>query len=272
MRIGGIRISGRAASLALGAAVPAGGAVPLGGTHVRLGGTRIDLRSTGTLGDAADLLAGLGRANVRAIRSDAALREEALRRALSPAVDRCRVQGMGTTLRHDCTAPSGFQYASDEEAQALEACSPNDVWSDIRGLIIGHKRAGRGPDEPIVADCDDLTPSALGVAAYISWFAPPGLLAPDGTLSAGQDLSRWRDDDARFAVAITRPPKAEIAHAYGLTNRVPPWPQPKIEMGKGWYVWDPAAHWGMPRPRDEFYRTGDVVAHEVRRADLDGIF
>lgn len=240
----------------------------LGGTHIRIGGTRIGLHSNGGLTDAAELLVGLARANVRALRDDPDLRQETLRRVLSPAVDRCRVQPNGS---HNCDAPSGFQYASDEEAQALESCAPNDVWSDIRGLYAGHKKAGRGANDPVVCDCDDLTPTALAAAAWISWLAPKGSIAPPGSLSAGTDLAGWHDDDARFAIAITRPKNAPIAHAYGLVNRPPPAPQPTIPMGQCWYVWDPAAHWGMPRPKDSFYKDGEIVAHELLRDHLDGL-
>ena len=241
-------------------------------THIRLGGHRIELRSKGSLRDACDLLGGLTRGNLRSINADPDLRAEAIRRALSPAIDRCYVKEnmLGGGLRHDCNGHSGFQYSSDEEAQALEACPARDVWSDWGGLLAGHAKAGRGDLDPIVADCDDLAPAALSVAGWIAWFAPKGSKG-----LGGRDLNDFRDEEARFAVAITHPKGANIAHAYALTNRVPPPPQPKISMGVvggcEWYVWDPAAHWGMRRPPDDFYKNGEVVAFEIRREDLHGL-
>ncbi len=79
-----------------------------------------------------------------------------------------------------------------------------------------------------------------------------------------------RDPGARFAIAITHPPNADIAHAYGLMNRRPPAPQPEIKNGE-WYVWDPAAHWGMPRPPDSFYFGSEPTAFELRRDNIQGI-
>jgi hypothetical protein len=122
-----------------------------------------------------------------------------------------------------------------------------------------------------VADCDDLAPAAVSVGAYIAWYAPRGTRG-----IGGRDLSGFNDDQARFAIAITHPEGANIAHAYALTNRVPPAPQPRIALasasgGETWYVWDPAAHWGMQRPPDDFYRRGEVVAFEIRRDDLHGM-
>jgi hypothetical protein len=239
-------------------------------THIRLGGQRIELRSKGSLRDACDLIAALTRGNLRSIQGDLDLRAEALRRTLSPPIGRCHVKQnlLGGGVHHDCNGHSGLQYASDEEAQALEACPARDVWSDWGGLIMGHAKAGRGPLDPIVCDCDDLAPAALSVASWIAWYAPKGAVG-----LGGRDLHEFHDDNARFAVAITHPRGANIAHAYALTSKKPPAPQPTIRMGsaKEWYVWDPAAHWGMKRPGDEFYENGEVVAFEIRRSDLQGL-
>src|ERR1700679_3354247 len=135
-------------------------------THIRLGAHRIEVRSKGSLRDACDLLGGLTRGNVRSMMADPDLRSEAIRRALSPAVPRCYVKHdlMSGGTRDNCNGHSGFQYASDEEQQALEACPARDVWSDWGGLIAGHAKAGRGADDPIVADCDDLAPAEISVA------------------------------------------------------------------------------------------------------------
>src|SRR6185436_14868943 len=243
------------------------------GTHIRIGGTRIELRSGGTLRDAAEGIEWLGRTNLRALQRDPKLREEAIRRVMSPScAERCYVRtGRDGAIHHDCHCPSGFQYSSDEHAQALESCPARDVWSDLASLIAGHHAAGRGDEDPIVCDCDDLTPAAISVAAWIAWFSPQKFGI------AGVDIGAYHDDDARYAIAITRPPGAPIAHAYGLTNREPPSPQPRIVLrtkadpsrpAAEWFVWDPAAHWGMNRPKNSFYADGEIVAYELRRDNL----
>lgn len=206
------------------------------------------------------------RANLRSIRDDAQLRDEAIRRVLSPScVTRCYVRtSFDGSIDHNCDCASGFQYASDEEKEALESCPARDTWSDFKSLIMAHGARGAGPNDPIVCDCDCLTPIALAVAAWIAWYAPRGLQV------AGRDLGAHRHDASRFAVAITLPKGADIAHAYALTTSRPPHPQPEIRMGE-WYVWDPAAHWGMDRPRDTYYANGEVVAYELLAKDIDGL-
>ena len=232
------------------------------GTHIRIGGTRIALRAGSTLRDAAGFLSDLCGVNIRAIRDTPRLREEALRRVLSPpCASRCYVRRDGPDVIHDCVCASGFQYASDPEAQELEACPARDVWNDFASLVMAHEQAGRGTTDPIVADCDCLTPAAVGVAAWLAWF--------------GTDVwTRYRDPTATFAVGITLPPAVQIAHCYALTNRRPPSPQPPITLpfeGGPWYVWDAAAHWGMPRPPNQFYTLGEKVAYPIVQAQLDGL-
>jgi len=267
----------RLSSLGIGLAVWPGpdgrfslGAKDHGGTQIRFGGERVELRSGGTLDDAAFLLVGLARGNVRAMQADPVLREEAIRRVLSPPIDRCHVR---SAERHDCTGQSGFQYASDEEQQTLEGCKPSDVWSDMRALLAGHESAGRGSEDAVVCDCDDLAPAAAGAYAWLSWFGEDGMKTPKGSwYGEGKPIAGIGKAmrDARFAIAITRPPRAPIAHAYVLTSRPPAPPQPPIQMGS-WWVLDPAAHWGMPRPPDDFYRQGEVVAHELSRDSLQSM-
>lgn len=271
-------------------------------THIRIGGVRIDLQAGGSIGDAADLLEGVARINLRALRDDPRLRDEALRRMLSPPCEtRCYVrEGVQGSLSHDCNCTSGMQYSSDEEAQALEACPARDVWSDLRSLIIGHAGAQRGESDPIVCDCDDLAPADVACQAYLAWYAEPGYgYAYDGVepeymglgfareilglwmpaqrvqIGSASPLPTGRDPDARFAIAITRPEGADIAHAYGLANRRPPAPQPAIGMvddnGDRWWVRDAAAHFGMKRPRDSYYTNGQIVVHELRKNNLDGL-
>lgn len=257
-------------------------------THIRLGGVRIGLQAGGTIRDPAEGLEFLARANLRALCTDAKLREEALRRVLSPPCGaRCYVQrDAGGVLSHDCTCASGWQYGSDEHAQDLEGCPARDVWSDIRSLIIGHNARAdlreRGTDPanaPIVADCDDLAPAALAVCAWIAWFAPRGY-----SVGGVSDLGSHRNDAARFAIGITLPaddpqnPEVErMAHAYGLSTLTPPAPQRDIRMGKSglWRVCDWAAYWGMKTPPDAYYDAtktgGEVAIFELRRDHLDGL-
>lgn len=251
------------------------------GLLVRLGGARLAV-SPGSLIDAAEVLEAIARANLRAFLDDARLRDEAVRRVLSPPCpSRCYVQAGGA---NDCNCASGMQWSSDEEAQELEKCPPRDVWSDFRSLLMGHAAAGRGDSDPIVCDCDDMAPSAISVLAYLSWFAPSGYsvagvprTAPSvyralgvGVRLGAARVGIARDDGARFAIAITHPPRADIAHAYALMNRRPPAPQPEIRSGD-WYVWDPAAHWGMDRPAESFYFSAPPVAFELRREGLQGL-
>lgn len=259
----------------------------MAGTQIRIGGARFNLQSGDRqlLFTAAECLECLTRANIRDMRDDPRLREEAIRRALSlPCAERCFVRpgpdGLGTV--DNCTSPSGYQYASDDEKEALEGCPARDTWSDIRALLHGHQISGRGPDAPIVADCDCLTPATLAVGAYMAWFAPEdygiGGITLGGVQHGGWRIGAARDNGARFAVGITLPPPGPdpsklMAHAYGLTNRRPSHPQPEIRIGE-WYVWDAAAHFGMPRPPDTFYlpkKPGQLVAYEIRRDNLDGL-
>lgn len=256
-------------------------------THMRVGGTRIELNAGGSIHDPCEGIEFLTRCTLRSLVADEALRAEALRRVLSPPCgSRCYVQRDASgKLTHDCECRSGFHYASDENAQDLEACPARDVWSDVRSLIRGHrdradlKAAGIDPDDrPIVGDCDDLAPTGIAVCAWVAWFAPRGY-----TIGGVDDLGSHRNDAARFALAITLPPPPadptieRMAHAYGLTTLAPPAPQPDIRMGKSglWRVWDPAAHWGMKRPPDDYYDAtktgGDVAIYELRREHLDGL-
>ncbi len=258
----------------------------MSGTQIRLGGMRIGLRQGDQhmLFAAAEILEAITRANMRDMRNDPRLRDEAIRRALSlPCTDRCYVTpgpgGVGVV--DNCNSPSGFQYASDDEKEALEGCPARDTWSDLRALLAGHQGSGRGDDDPIVADCDCLTPATLAVAAYLAWFAPSeygvGGITLGGVRRGGYSLGGMRDPGARFAIGITLPPPTttgpQMAHAYGLTNRRPASPQPEIRSGD-WYVWDAAAHFGMKRPPDSFYfppKPGLIVAYELRRDNLDGL-
>ena len=246
--------------------------MPRGGDRqIRISGLgRIAMPAGRSLRDAAEILEGITRVNVRGFRDDPALRDEVIRRVLSPpCATRCYVSRDGT--QNDCNCASGFQWTTDSEAQALEGCGPVDIWNDFASLGAAHHAAGRGMSDPIAADCDCLTPIALGAMAYLAWFQPENFSV------AGFSLGAQRNDSRRFAVGITLPPavpgKERIGHAYALTNYIPGPPQPKIRMPykDPWFVWDPSAHWGMKRPEDSFYPSGEHVAFEVRREHLDGL-
>lgn len=236
------------------------------GTHIKLGAGRIGLQAGASIQDAADLLAVIAGINRRSLRDDNELREDAIRRVLSPpCATRCYVSQDGA--HHDCTCASGFQWTTDPEAQALEGCPARDVWNDLRSLRLGHYNRGAGPHDPIAADCDCLTPAHLAVLSHLAWDQPAG-----GYAVSGYQLGAVRGDAKRFAVGITLPPlepgKERIGHAYGLVNYMPRAPQPPIQMpfvGGPWWVIDASAHWGMKRPPDSFYTYGEFVATEVLR-------
>lgn len=247
--------------------------MPGDGTHIKLGSGRIGLSAGSSILDAAELLEILTRINIRSLRDDPRLRTEMIRRVLSPPCEtRCYVSQDG--VRNDCNCASGFQWTSDPEAQALQGCPARDVWNDIRSLSVDHATIGRGPHDPIAADCDCLTPASLSVAAYLAWMAPKGYAVGGVALGAVDKRSVQR-----FAVGITLPPdipgKERIGHAYGLVNYRPPAPQPEVRVAGlkngPWWVWDASCHWGMNRPPNEFYTTGEYVAVEVRRDALDGL-
>ncbi len=237
-----------------------------GGTHIKLGAGRIGLQAGATIQDASDLLAVIAGINRRALLNDGELRDDAIRRVMSPpCATRCYVSHDGSS--HDCNCVSGFQWTTDPEAQALEGCPARDVWNDLRSLRLGHYSRGAGPHEPIAADCDCLTPAHLSVLSHVAWDQPT-----PGYAIAGIQLGAVRDTGKRFAVAITLPPpdpsKERIGHAYGLVNYPPRAPQPLIQMpfdGGPWYVIDASAHWGMARPPNSFYTTGEFVATEILR-------
>lgn len=249
------------------------------GTTVRIGGVHRGIGIT-SVKDASEILSSVAHANLRWLRDDPeGLRDDAIRRVYSPpCATRCRVSRDGSA--HDCNCASGFQWSTDPEAQALEGCPARDVWNDLPSLYHGHRMAGRGKNDPIVADCDCLTPASLAVAAYLAWFAPERM-SIEGVTHRGRpvNLGAMRNDEWRGAVAIALPPdepgKERVGHAFGLVGRPPREPQPTIRIrgadGRSWYVWDASCHWGMGRPKDSFYTTGEVVGFELRRENLDGL-
>jgi len=240
-------------------------------TQIRLGGVRIGMQVAGSIDDLADILCGIARANLRAFSADSELRDDAVRRILSPpCATRCYVTQQG----HDCHCPSGIQYTSDPEAQLMEGCDAKDVWNDWRSLAIAHQKQGRGEDDPYVADCDCITPAHLGLAAWIAWMQGKNPAAINGI-----SLGAFLRPEAGFAVGITLPPdrgdgSPRIGHAYSVITSRPQPPQPIIEMpyeNGPWYVWDGAVHFGMTRPPDSYYTTGQYCAYPLRKKDLAGL-
>lgn len=216
----------------------------------------------------ADLLAGIARASLREFVSgpwgagDEALADRFRRRIYTPPCDRqCFVvqHREGEAVMNGCTcSASGFQYTDDVDVQRLEGCQPNDVWSDARALEAHHLKVGRGEDDPILCDCDDLTQICAAMQALDMWIA------------AGRPMKNGRPVDPKgldVAVAIARPKETNIAHAFVLSNAVPRDGEPAIRVGKR-YVFDPAARWGMHRPKNDFYWNGDVAVFPIRFADL----
>jgi hypothetical protein len=156
-----------------------------------------------------------------------------------------------------CSCSSGWQYTDDNHVQALEKCPPNDVWSDARALLLHHREIGRGDTDPILCDCDDLTAICAACAVFSAWQSAGSKVADGRPADPGTDIH----------VAITRPPAANMAHAYMLSPHPPMAGEPPIQV-RGLWVFDPAGRWGMRRPSSDFYGTGDVAVFPVRICDL----
>jgi hypothetical protein len=259
-----------------------------GATHIRLGGIRYELRAGGSISDPCEILAAITRGNLRAYLEDPRIRAEVLRRLQSPPCPvRCYVSTDGA--RNDCTCSSGFQYTSDPEQQASIGCEARDVWNDARALLVTHEEAGRGANDPIMVDCDCITTTGIAGAAWLAWYEPHR--APlAGIDLAGIELAGppavtsllappiGSAGEAQFAIGITLPAevpgRVRVGHCYGLVNRKPKPPQPPIQMpfaGGPWWVWDLSAHFGMNRPSDDFYTTGEAVAFPVVHEGLFGL-
>lgn len=229
-----------------------------------------DVNLRGSVWDHADLLAGVTRAALRSFvtgpwgRGEPALAAEMIRRTHTPPCDQqCFITAHadGSVAKKGCHCDgSGWQYADDSDVQALERCGPNDVWNDARAILHHHEKVGRGPDDPILCDCDDLTIICAAVAKYEGW------VRAGAPARKGVPLD---SDDVRVYVAITKPFDSTMAHAYMLSN-LPPTPgEPIIKVGD-LYVFDPAARWGMRRPPDKFYGSGHVAKFLIRFSDLAG--
>ena len=277
-----------------------------GGTQIRLGAFRYELRAGGSILDPCEILASIARGNLRTFIEEPRVRAEMLRRLQSPPCPvRCHVSADGA--RNDCNCTSGFQYTSDPEQQAAIGCEARDVWNDVRALLVTHEEASRGDADPIMVDCDCITTAGIAGAAWLAWYEPhrPALAGVDlggvelaGPSAVASFLARTEHAsrfgagarfelgavelgaaaEQRFAVGITLPPevpgKVRVGHCYGLVTRRPKPPQPAIQMpfeGGPWWVWDLSAHYGMPRPNDEFYTSGEAVAFPVVKEGLFGL-
>lgn len=234
--------------------------------RIRTAGSSTDIDLTGTVWDACDFLAALARTDLRSFidgpwgKGNEGLAKEMVRRlSTDPCQTQCFVvshKNGENVVTQGCTCSSGWQYTDDNHVAALEGCGPNDLWSDARALLKKHYEIGRGPDQPILCDCDDLTSITAGCWAYM-------------------------DPNADVRVAITKPYKSNMAHAYVIADK--PWqapgeplikisvpdlknPSKKVER----FVFDPAGRWGMKRPVDSFYADGEVAVFPVRREDLNG--
>lgn len=241
--------------------------------RLRIGGDTRDVHLHGTVWDASDLLTSLTRTNLRSFvpgpwgPGDPELADAMNRRCLTAPCDRqCFVvqHGRGGLTKTGCSCSSGWQYTSDEDVQALEGCEPNDVWNDARALQKHHLKIGRGENDPILCDCDDLTAICGACAAYSAW------------KSAGSPMENGRavtPPGCDIRVGITRPPTKNMAHAYMLSSWAPIAGEPRIKVrppksSEDLFVFDPAGRWGMKRPDPSFYGRGDVAVYRVRFEDL----
>ena len=126
-------------------------------THIRIGGVRIRLNAGGTLRDPAEGLEYIARCNLRALQADPKLREEALRRVLSPPcsargyVQRASFyQSKGDDERALATYRRAVQLdRASAEAQLGIALNSGigveDLWAvakDVAALAFAHRGCG----------------------------------------------------------------------------------------------------------------------------------
>jgi hypothetical protein len=218
----------------------------------------------GDLEDYADLLATMCRVNLRAYKKDPNLALELVRRLMAP--EQCGgcilVGNPRKPEMKGCHCHTGIVYRTDEDIQEKFAgCAPDDVWSDARSLLEFHKKIGRGPDDPLMGDCDDHE-AILG------------------------SITKLYRPNARVFATITKPNTGTVAHAHQLQDfpprsdkrqiRIDPPtrdnPNGVIVNGKtlDFPVWvvDLSAETGMFVPPPSFYTTGSRAVFEVRMEDL----
>lgn len=254
--------------------------------RLRIAQKTVDVHLRGQIWDACDLLAGVSRASLRSFcpgpwgKGNEELAREMCRRCATAACGtQCEItarRGLGgkpgAPHMSGCTVCkfSGWQYTDDDHVQTLEGCGPNDVWNDADAVLYNHKKVGRGASDPILGDCDDLAQISVAVGLYSAWKA------------AGSPISGGRPVDppgVDVRMVIGRPDTIvngkpnTMAHAYMASNLPMPADEPTIEIvaprdGKRLFVFDPAARWGMARPGNDFYGSGDLAVYPVRFADL----
>ncbi len=239
--------------------------------RLRIGNSITDVNLNGSVWDHACLLTGVAKASLRSFvpgpwgKEDEALAVGIARRTNTPpCVSQCFItaHGEGELVKRGCGCESGWQYTSDEDVQTLEGCKPQDVWNDARGILVHHMKVGRGDDDAILCDCDDLTNICAASAKWQMWKA------------AGRPMTRGRPRDVGdVRIGITRPSGKNMAHAYMLSNTKPAEGEPAIQIkdpndGVKLYVFDPAARWGMKRPPEDFYGDGEVAVYPLRFSDL----
>ena len=168
----------------------------------------------------------------------------------------------GEKVMTGCSCPGGgWQYTDDSDTRRLEDCAPEDIWNDPRSIIAYHEDVGRGPDDPILCDCDDLSIICAACAKYESWVAS-GCPMVNGLP---------RDVGPEVALCISKPPESNVAHAFMLGSAKPIEGEPVIFVD-GLYVFDPAGRWGMRRPGSDFYTNNKNIRgiYPLRFADLAG--
>lgn len=217
------------------------------------------IRLRGSIRDACDVLAAMGRANLRALLADEDLAREAVRRFDANNESCCfRAANPRDPKQVGCHCQTGMQYETDEDIQVAEGCKPDDVWSDLRSLLHFHARMGRGRDDPVLGDCDDLSTIVAAFGKFVEW------------LRVGRD-------EMQIFLAIVCPDGSPMAHAYILQDvPAPPGeptiirPQTEVQGAtvEGLRVYDPSARYGMRRPPDSYYLTGEHAAFPLRIADL----
>ncbi len=234
---------------------------------VRVGDKDRNVRLRGNVWDHADLLCAVSRTAVRAFVpgpwgiGNPELAQDMIRRIHTPPCSQqCFVvsHADGSTTKRGChCSGSGWQYTADEDVQKLEGKPAADVWNDPVALVKHHNEIGRGEDDPILCDCDDLALILAAVGLYEAWIAA-GCPTRGGLPLDPPDCEIW--------TTITQPPDASTAHAYVESSRPLIADERVLRLENGLYVTDPAKRWGMRQPPDKFYSTGNIA--RFRMADL----
>lgn len=234
---------------------------------VRMNGESRKVNLRGSVVDYADLLTSVARATLRSFvpgpwgPGNPELAAEMIRRTHTPPCDsQCFVvvhDDGGKTMK-GCHCPgSGWHYTDDTDMEAMNSCSPNDVWNDAASLLYHHEKQGRGAEDAIYCDCDDMAINIAAVAKYEEW------------LRRGCPMKGGIPQDGEMEVygCIAKPDDSNTAHAFVMTS-APLIPDERIIRVGRLFVTDGAARWGMRRPEDTFYGSGTVAPFPVRFSDL----